>query len=340
MKKILYTFTIILLLLTGCSNHTDFTLKGKIDGLPSDTLLIYYQVPDTKIDTLICKDGAFEYTFAPDTSMVFSLLLDDQEKLPIFVQKGETVEITGDIKNLTIQGEGENQLLNEMMDILRSCPKETLNKTIDSLINANNSSLTCLYLIEKYDGENDSPNITHLKKRIESLSGVVKDTPYMINLQGKINQLSTQNSSIYSLPGQDREGNTIKWTSLKDQYILIDFWASWHSESIKAQDSLENVLKALNKENFIVYSVSLDLNKEEWLQASDRDIPNWHQVCDFKGWNNSIIKSQGINDLPSNLLLDKNKRIIARNIRGQELIDKIKELARKDKERSSSKRRK
>ena len=96
----------------------------------------------------------------------------------------------------------------------------------------------------------------------------------------------------------------------------------------------------LNQENFSIYSASLDLNKEEWLQASDRDVPNWYQVCDFKGWNNSIIKSQGINDLPSNLLLDKNKRIIARNIRGQELIDKIKELTRKDKERNTSKQRK
>ena len=340
MKKTLYILSTILLFFTSCSNQTDFTLTGKIDGLSSDTLLVYYQVPDTRIDTLICKDGAFKYTFAPDTSMVLSLLLDNQEKLPIFVQKGETVEITGDMNNLTIQGEGENQLLNEMMEILRSCPKETLNKTIDSLINANNSSLTCLYLIEKYDGENDSPDLPFLKKRIESLSGVVKDTPYMINLQGKINQLSNQSTSIYSLPGQDREGNTIKWSSLKDQYILIDFWASWHTESVKAQDSLENVLKALNQENFSVYSASLDLNKEEWLQASDRNVPNWYQVCDFKGWNNSIVKSQGINDLPSNLLLDKNKRIIARNIRGQELIDKIKELTRKDKERKTSKQRK
>lgn len=340
MKKILYILAIILLSITSCDTQTDFTLKGKIDGLTSDTLLVYYQVPDTRIDTLICQNGTFEYTFTPDTSMVFSLLLNEAEKLPIFVEKGGIVEITGSMDNLSIKGDGENLLLNEMMNILRSCPKQTLNKTVDSLIKANNSSFTCLYLIEKYDGESDSPNLTLLKERIEGLSGKIKDTPYMISLQGKINQLSNKNSSIYSLPGQDREGNNIKWTSIMDQYILVSFWASWHPESIQTQDSLESVLKELEKEDFIICSVSLDVDKEAWLQASDRKDSKWYQVCDFKGWNNSIVKSQGINQLPANILLDKNKRVIARDISKKELVEKVKELTRKDKERKSSKKRK
>ncbi len=339
MKKTLYTLVMTFLLITGCSHHTDFVLKGKIDGLTNDTLLIYYQVPDTRIDTLICKDGAFEYSLTPDTSMVLCLLLDEKEKLPIFVQKGESVEITGDINNLSIKGEGENKVLNDMMDILQSCPKQNLEHTIDSLIAANSTSFACLYLIEKFYGESDSPNIELIKKRIEGLSGIIKDTPYMINLQGRLNQLSNKVSSIYSLPGQDRKGNTIKWSSIKNKYILVDFWASWHPESLQAQDSLIHVLKALKKEDFIIYSVSLDLDKEAWLKASDRDSTHWYQVCDFKGWNSSTIKNLGINTLPSNVLLDKNKRIIDRDIRGQELIDKVKELIQSDKEKKAAKRR-
>ena len=80
----------------------------------------------------------------------------------------------------------------------------------------------------------------------------------------------------------------------------------------------------------------MDLDKEAWLKASDRDTTQWIQVCDFKGWNNALIKSQSINALPYNLLLDKNKRIIARNIRGEELINKVKELIKKDKEREKA----
>ena len=92
-------------------------------------------------------------------------------------------------------------------------------------------------------------------------------------------------------------------------------------------------------EDFIIYSVSLDLDKEAWLKASDRDSTHWYQVCDFKGWNSSTIKNLGINTLPSNVLLDKNKRIIDRDIRGQELIDKLKELIQSDKEKKAAKRR-
>ena len=106
------------------------------------------------------------------------------------------------------------------------------------------------------------------------------------------------------------------------------------------QDSLVSVIKALKKEKFQICSISLDLDKEAWLKASDRDTTQWKQICDFKGWNQPLVKSQNIQSLPSNLLLDKNKRIIARDIRGKELIDKVKELIQKDKEREKERKKK
>ena len=140
--------------------------------------------------------------------------------------------------------------------------------------------------------------------------------------------------------GKNRKGEDFKWGDIRNQYVLIDFWASWHPESVTEQDSLQTVLKTLKKENFIICSISLDLDKEAWLKASDRDTTQWKQICDFKGWNNTLIKGQNIHELPYNLLLDKNKRIIARNIRGQELIDKVKDLIEKDKEKEKEKKRK
>ena len=103
------------------------------------------------------------------------------------------------------------------------------------------------------------------------------------------------------------------------------------------QDSLETVLKALKKEDFIIVSMSLDLDKEAWLKASDRDTTQWKQICDFNGWNNNIIENQGIQSLPYNLLLAPNKRIVERNIRGQELITKVKELSATNKKKNKKK---
>ena len=136
--------------------------------------------------------------------------------------------------------------------------------------------------------------------------------------------------SIYSLINKDREEKAFKWNSLKKKYILLDFWASWSPESVAEQDSLERVIQALRKENFIVVSISLDYDKNEWMKASDRDTTQWVQLCDFKGWKNTTVEELNIQSLPSNILLNPNKQIIGRNIRGQKLIDKIKQLTKKD----------
>ena len=62
----------------------------------------------------------------------------------------------------------------------------------------------------------------------------------------------------------------------------------------------------------------------------------WKQVCDFKGWDNSIVKQQGITRLPANLLIAPNKRVVARDIRGKALIDKVKQLIEQDKEKEKA----
>ena len=338
MKKTIYLLLVTLLLTTGCSEKTNFTLKGEISGLTSDTLLAYYLAPEYKIDTIICKKGKFEYTFTSDTLNVFKLLFNTEETLPIFADKGQSVEVKGTITDFEIEGEGENKLMNEIFSLLRNTSEEKTMDIVDSLIQANKYSFTNLYLLDKYYANDEYADFEHINKLIESQSGIIKDNPYIIDLQSRIAHLGAKqkNLSIANLNGQDRKGEKIKWPTSRENYILIDFWASWHPESVAAQDSLVNVLKELKKEKFLVYSVSLDMDKEAWLKASDRDTTQWYQVCDFKGWNNNILKNQGVQELPFNLLLDKNKRIIAKNVRGKELINKVKGYIKEDKEREKA----
>ena len=328
--------------MTSCSKEKNkFILKGEISGLSSDTLLVYYQVPEFQLDTIFCKNGIFEYTIQPDTFTLISLIFSAEESLPILAEKGQKVQIKGSVTEPQIEGKGENQLMNEILSLLREVPEKEKKQMVDSLIQANPQSYSNIYLIDKYYVRDSKPDYKHLQNLIKGLSGIIKDTPYMLLLQGQINNLATtKSSSIHLISGHDRKSEAFKWSTIKDKYILIDFWASWHPQSITEQDSLQFVIKALEKENFIICSVSLDLDKESWLKASDRDTTQWYQICDFKGWNNPLIKGQDIHELPSNILLDKNKRIIARNIRGQALIDKVKGLIQRDKNREQEKKRK
>lgn len=344
MRKILYPILTFICLLTSCSSEKkEFILKGEISGLSSDTLLVYYQVPEFKLDTIICKNGIFEYTISPDTTTYLSLLFNAEESLPVVAEKGQTVQVKGSTSEYEIKGEGENKLMNDIISLLQNTPERKKKQVVDSLVKANPQSFTNIYLIDKYYLHDSQTNLKRLEELIASQSGIIKDTPPMTILQGELTNLtSTKPSSIHTLSGFDRKGEALKWSTIRDCYILIDFWASWHPQSVAAQDSLQSVIKALKKENFIICSVSLDVDKEAWLKASDRDTTQWYQVCDFSGWNHPVIKGQHIQELPSNLLLDKNRRIIARDIRGEALIEKVKTQIQRDKDREKerAKRRK
>ena len=332
-----YIYLILSFLLIGCTNgNQEFTLKGKIQGLESDTILAVYQLPEYKLDTITTIEGEFKYTFTPDTFTVFTLIFNKTKEYPIFANKGEKVEIEGNINDLKVKGKGENKLFTQITQVLENTPASTIKDKVDSIIQKNNHSFTNLFLIDKYFVQDSLTSYNKIEELINSQIGIIKDTPYMTDLQNKLKNQKLQ--SVYALNNKDRNGENFKWNTIKNKYVLIDFWASWHPQSLIEQDSLQRVVKDLHKENFTIVSISLDYDKEAWLKASDRDTTQWVQLCDFKGWENTLIKDQGITNLPSNLLLNKDKRIIDRDIRGQELIDKIKQLLKEDKEREKRKK--
>ena len=79
---------------------------------------------------------------------------------------------------------------------------------------------------------------------------------------------------------------------------------------------------------FTVLGVSLDRNKENWLKAIENDQLTWSHVSDLKYWSNEVAQQYGINSIPASFLLDPNGKIIARDLRGEELVEKLKELLR------------
>ena len=340
MRKLLFFLFTLPVLMAGCGQKDTFTLKGALEGLPSDTILAYYQIPDYKLDTIIARQGQFTYTIHPDTFTVFSLLLEEGRTLPVYADKGEKVTLSGTAADIRIKGKGENERLAGILQYLRSVEENNGDMTtaVDSLIRSNPHSYTNIYLIDKYYVQDTLPDREEISRLIKGLSGIIKDTPYIMDLQTTLEErpAPANNRIVSSISCPDKNGKIVNWNSVKGKYILLDFWASWNKESVAAQDSLVPVQKALKKEKFAIVSLSLDLDRKEWLAASQRDTTQWKQVCDFKGWDNSIVKQQGITRIPSNLLIGPDKRIIAKDIRGKELTDKVKELIKQDKEKEKA----
>ena len=124
----------------------------------------------------------------------------------------------------------------------------------------------------------------------------------------------------------DSDGKPVMLQSLRGKYVLVDFWASWCGPCRAESPNLVKAYGQYRDSNFEILSITLDQSKDKWLKAVKEDAYTWSQVGDLKGWENAAARQFGVMGIPFNFLLDPNGVIIARNLRGDALDEKLKEI--------------
>jgi len=123
------------------------------------------------------------------------------------------------------------------------------------------------------------------------------------------------------------QGDTIRLTSTRGSYVLLDFWASWCAPCRMENPNLVKAYNRFHNQGFQIYQVSLDKTKEAWIKGIQDDrLEKWIHVSDVKYWNSAVVPLYKIVSIPANYLLDKDGRIIASNLRGDALQRKLDEL--------------
>jgi peroxiredoxin len=140
------------------------------------------------------------------------------------------------------------------------------------------------------------------------------------------NKLGDVASDIALLNTKD---SSINLHSLKGNVVLIDFWASWCGPCRASNPGVVRLYNKYKSKGFVVFGVSIDSKKSNWLKAIKQDKITYIQVNDNAGWNSKVAAAYGVNQIPTTFLLDTDGKIVAIDLEGKLLEKKIIALLKK-----------
>jgi peroxiredoxin len=201
------------------------------------------------------------------------------------------------------------------------------NDQIATLVVENSPSLAVINLLQQNILDKDDYYSTYVQVA-EKLKKEWPDYSQADNFVSYVDKMKLlaigQPAPEISLPNP--EGKIVPLSSMKGKYVLVDFWAKWCGPCRMENPNVVNAFQKYKDKGFTVYGVSLDRNREDWMQAIQQDKLTWTHVSDLKYWQSEAAKTYNITAIPFSLLLDPNGVIIDKNLRGAELHQKLEEI--------------
>lgn len=206
----------------------------------------------------------------------------------------------------------------------------------DQTVKQSNKAPLSLFVLATYQGMANNPgfrmNAFTAEELVGSLTEMIQKFPGnddLVNIKNSVEaqikkSLSGKPAPEISLP--DTEGKQVTLSSFRGKYVLVDFWASWCGPCRRENPTVVEAYNRFKDKNFTVLGVSLDKQKEPWLKAIVDDQLNWTHISDLKYWQSVVVPLYGIQGIPFNVLVDPDGKIVAENLRGTALGQKLEEI--------------
>ena len=333
---------------TNTGETKNLTIQGDIKNVQDNSTVILIDAVGNKVlDSAKIVNGKFSISKKLDFTSFYGLVFVSSNKSVGLFVGNDDVEIKGDINNAeafdikgastlelyisfvrtllpkvqklqalksSIESTKEVKIKDSILALIKLGETDFENTAVE-LIKANKQSPVAAYFLLQLNG---FPYIsTHFNELYTLLDENVKKGPIadaIVKLQlGKVG------SVLPDFTQNDASGKPISLSSFKGKYVLVDFWASWCGPCRAENPNVVKAFNAYKGKGFTVLGVSLDDNKNKWLDAIKKDGLAWTQVSDLKGWYNVVAVQFGIQSIPANYLIDPNGVIIGKDLRGADL---------------------
>jgi peroxiredoxin len=227
-------------------------------------------------------------------------------------------------KAATPEQQQSKQFISQIEDEFNALDVEQ-KATIKKFIQTHPESLVSLDALKSLGGY--TPDYNEIAPLFASLSDKVKNTQAGKAYGEMLNQLKTVavGSMAPDFTQNDTLGHPVKLSDFRGKYVLLDFWASWCGPCRRENPNVVKVYNEFKNKNFTILSVSLDNEngRQAWLDAIHHDGLTWTQVSDLQYWNNAAAQLYQVRSIPQNFLIDPQGKIIAKDLRGDALYDKL-----------------
>jgi len=318
----------------GTTKNPEFYAISLLNGQEYITLVLD-SVSNVTLDADTAK---FATSYTVSGSKDSELLKELNDKLEITLSR---IDSLGEIYRTSMGAPGFDSVeavINAKYESIVEDQKNFNKKIID----ANPNSLACLMALSQSVGQrapvfNLEKEEAYFMKVDAALSKLYPESQAVKSLHDYLVQYNQQKEAMKNAIGVGSEapeislptpeGKTLALSSLRGNYVLLDFWAAWCKPCRAESPTLVENYKKYKGKGFKIYQVSLDQTKEDWTKAiADDNLGAWSHVSDLKYWECAPAQQYGVQSIPANFLLDPQGKVIATNLRGPALGAKLKEI--------------